>query len=88
MAEWQSMETAPKDGSRILVVAQYSGSMFLPPRNELFVPTVIMSTWWKGDKLNRAGWTDGVVFAPHVTHWMPLPDPPQSDAVTSGGAEP
>jgi hypothetical protein len=65
MAEWQPIETAPKDGTKILVNAGRQG---------MFV------TWWVphiAAKLgDRYGWhyTSNGWLAP--LYWQPLPEPP------------
>ena len=58
--EWQPIETAPKDGTRVLVhepgmepeIAHWSGGV-----------------WWIGQ-------SDDFQFPGGITHWMPLPEPP------------
>lgn len=64
-SEWQTMDTAPKDGTKILVVmrshvamAAWGGSR--PP------------TWKVGSKYGPS-----LQFLP--THWMPLPSPPRTE---------
>ena len=56
---WQPIETAPKDGTEILVVE---------PDGEMYVAfwNIYESLWFYGVDL----------CVP--THWMPLPQPPQS----------
>lgn len=64
MSEWQPIETAPQDGTEVLLhcaegdinVAYWDG------------------TWWadtiEGGDVTRRG-------SGEPTHWMPLPEPPQ-----------
>jgi hypothetical protein len=60
--DWQPIETAPKDGTNIL----------------LGWPTMVLSGYWadwrsrKSWVTSRGEYSDK--YAP--THWMPLPDPP------------
>lgn len=77
---WQPIETAPKDGRRVLVTWEDQ----------------IRAAYWDGDfgtsydeatdTVTQIGaWTDGAVLSfnyeethsYHPTHWMPLPDPPE-----------
>lgn len=51
MGNWQPIETAPKDGTEVLMWSETMG----------------MAVW-----PSTAKWD-------HVTHWMPLPQPPQAD---------
>lgn len=81
--QWRDIETAPKDGTRILLFDPAIG------------PTVI-SGWWdksfeikydeeKDETFEVGAWTDGCVvsfgyeetasYSP--THWQPLPEAPQ-----------
>lgn len=63
---WRPIETAPKDGTRILV--GHSDAVF--------------DAWWEEGGGNGDGWVDGcddryedlIVYEP--THWMPLPAAP------------
>lgn len=63
---WQPIETAPKDGTRIIYYEVYHGQAHIG-----------LGFWWNGDDLNRAGWHDGLYVFP--THWMPIPNPPSND---------
>lgn len=82
--EWRPIETAPKDGTRVLIATPIEGS-----------PSIVLSAWWaacfeaKGFKgtetIWRGAWTDGSVkswgyeemaeYKP--TKWQPLPEPPK-----------
>ena len=64
MAEinWQPIETAPHDGSRILVYADY----------EMFVVRWI-DDWWHVNDNKHGPYS---LRGPEPTHWMPLPEPP------------
>ena len=66
MTDWQQIETAPKDGTRILLC--WEGHPTLAAHVEL---------GWFG----RAGVfcnTYGKAFSGKPTHWMPLPPPPET----------
>ncbi len=75
MTEWQPIETAPKDGSSILIV-------YICP---LDGPLVKEAQWWKRwytDETNQ-GWMLANLdeeYGDYIepTHWMPLPEPPVS----------
>lgn len=67
--EWQPIETAPKDGTRVLVAEEDD--------NE----SIGVAYWFCGSEDQDAGWyssacvDDVTMFYP--THWIPLPQPPQ-----------
>ena len=63
---WQKIETAPKDGTPILVTTPGS----------LDMDVVVFADW-----RDRGGWFNGdTTFEPdEFTHWMPLPEPPPAD---------
>jgi hypothetical protein len=85
MTEWQPIETAPKDGTLILL--HRSDGSISPFEND----TIVVGKWIAGP------WQDGseskFVFGSHyyidednckttfhiatATHWMPLPPPPK-----------
>ncbi len=71
MSEWQPIETAPRDGTRVLVFAQLD-----PPEKWVAeihdLPTITCVAAYHPD----AGWCVDEVR--EVTHWMPLPPPPSA----------
>jgi hypothetical protein len=68
MAEWQPIETAPRDGQS-LIVARFPYTGRFPP--------VMLTRWVRKRHLpgKVMGWRK-VMWEP--THWMPLPAPPSS----------
>lgn len=83
--EWQKIETAPQDGTWILGVNNRGNQAVIIWSND--APHWSEESSQKG--LHRGGWihpfTDGVQstfwnggFGSIPTHWMPLPEPPQS----------
>jgi len=66
MSEWQSIETAPKDGTRVLVALIRDGQIY---RGAIA-------------SFNGLGWYTpyGGVACHWRTHWISLPDPPTSRA--------
>jgi hypothetical protein len=60
-AEWQPIETAPKDGTRVFLGYDYQGFLF----------TASTGYWTEH---NGGGWVRECMFQP--THWMRLPEPP------------
>lgn len=87
-AQWQPIETAPKDGTHVLV-----GTFPAQPGQV----TIATAHWFDsrayGAKSGGAGWALSVNFdgdhsdhgvqAP--THWMPLPAPPGSAPLANAG---
>ena len=72
--EWQPIETAPRDGTHIWV----------------YMEECQIEAWWDGEEwycvrlaLHGCGycsWRDHASSRDDApTHWMPLPDPPQSE---------
>ena len=71
-AEWQPIETAPKDGT--FIILGYAGSHVSEGR---WVSDPSRNHW------RETGWfdTDADVLCDHPgrpTHWMPLPEPPNA----------
>lgn len=65
--EWRSIETAPKDGTRVLLIRrdeQFVGAYREAMRGQ---PAADIGECWRALCCGR-------VAAP--THWMPLPEPP------------
>lgn len=82
---WQPIETAPRDGTRVLLYA---------PTNDDFEPAQIdFGTWfvpcearyvqidgtntYRMETKQGPGFWDSVL-APYPTHWRPLPPPPEA----------
>ena len=72
--EWQPIETAPMDGAEVLLSC---------PVQEEGVTLVVAGFWmplagWKAALLMRGSntWNRGNA---RPTHWMPLPDPPETE---------
>ena len=72
MADWQPIETAPKDGTRVLVYQ---------PGHLHMIGTYGAFGYYFGPHW----WSNGVTIAP--THWMPLPEFPSrcSEVRADGG---
>ena len=62
--EWQKIETAPKDGTELLIYTEELGRVVL-----YFCDHVKPGRW-------LSGFNDDDVLT--LTHWMPLPAPPES----------
>jgi hypothetical protein len=85
---WEPIETAPKDGSRILVFDEMAADNESP---------VVMVAWLNdAERHNRkrfawcvpGSWQDeqgGHCTADRPTHWRPLPAPPQGAGEKGGG---
>ena len=65
MMEWKPIETAPKDGTEILLCAKVTRDIGL--------------CYWREDHV-MTGWTWGLGKSfGGPSHWMPLPAPPLPD---------
>lgn len=64
-AMWQPIDSAPKDGVRIIV--------YRPTANSDYIPRVGIDYWFK----NRAWGKSNCYTQP--THWRPLPYPPENE---------
>lgn len=75
MTEWKPIDTAPKDGTAILIYPAYS--MWLDHKKlPNYIPYVCR---WKDDAFG-AGWIEASGEEYHLfepTHWMPLPAAPE-----------
>lgn len=78
MSEWQPIATAPKDGIHVDVWFDVPAS----PRS-----FGMADAWREIDCWQRDGkwWhyfkgVEAELYAPYVTHWMPIPDPPPPSA--------
>lgn len=72
MSEWKTMETAPKDGTELLVTDGRHN--FAVVRWYQSSDVVDVAGWYISDWHNDPIWLRG---NPYMTHWMPLPEAPQ-----------
>lgn len=74
---WQPIETAPCDGTRVLLFVPPYGAM--TGHKDLFHFKGTSSYIWNcHSSLNKEA---------QPTHWMPLPEPPKGDKGLSGGVK-
>jgi hypothetical protein len=78
---WQDIATAPRDGTDVLVWAQFAGEISGPHDNfEMGIAAYNFGTTdFAGYEWNALGGDAYAVWC-RPTHWMPLPDAPRSDA--------
>lgn len=73
LTEWQPIETAPKDGTLLLLWEQYESEPFIGSwyafRSEWEASRTYYDTDGNACVVDR-------VYSPDVTHWMPLPAAP------------
>lgn len=70
-AVWHDIETAPKDGTKILVIKEY-----FDPYRKLPMSWHDIAYWTTH---NSGGWVSATAGTP--THWRPLPPPPADGGV-------
>lgn len=72
MTEWQTIDTAPKDGRQILLYGQWYGEINKLDENmSIYLAEYIYDEW---------SVVGGDYYASNVvnpTHWMPSPEPPK-----------
>lgn len=75
---WRTMESAPKDGTRILACAKSSRGKWLTS----VIQWEIMLTPEEGDTADWVGWRwHAGNGTPLPTHWMPLPPSPTTETL-------
>lgn len=71
---WQKIETAPRDGTRIILFTTTEGDVDMEEYLALTQAGPVKEVqvgWWDG-----IGWQAEMIGNP--THWMPLPEPPNA----------
>lgn len=71
---WQPIDTAPHDGTVVLVYGHYLDSHGRSPK--FFVEAALYSEHLAGWG-NPSVWIAGGDVLPDPSHWMPLPEPPK-----------
>ncbi len=69
MGEWQSIETAPKDGTPVL--------LYIPSVNDMVTAKYLGRQWVLCE---FGGYAEDGDLDGDPTHWMPLPSPPERDS--------
>jgi len=89
-AEWQSIETAPKDGRTLLLGRTNEMGKWRTMRGQWFTKAEIDQDWEETDGF-EAGWYETAVepdypncWAIAPTHWQPLPKAPRIDGDKQG----
>jgi len=86
MSEWKPIETAPKDGTRVLVHGFWDDRAAKHCRGEPYMTIGAWSSFMSGGTGHHWMYEGclGDVDADHIcvtfTHWMPLPPPPREGA--------
>lgn len=81
MSEWRPIETAPKDGTWVLI---FTADEVLDDAKGRQICVAQWSDYLNGGKTTPRwmfAWFDGGYLGPcgEPTHWQPLPTPPQGD---------
>lgn len=82
MSGWQPIETAPRDGTAVLVMRDIWPGTPSGRAEECNGHNTYVAAWWAGENDGRGAWVCymDAVCDPHCpvdpTHWMPLPPAP------------
>lgn len=71
--EWHPIETAPKDGTSIILHIQKHNETYYDCK---WGPYGFETYEWDGESYD---WSP-ILSSASLTHWMPLPEPPKEDA--------
>lgn len=74
-ADWQPIETAPKDGTAVLACARHALTPFVARWREHGLDRDDDELGW----LTLSGVRVTSVYGAPMTHWMPLPELPDHD---------
>lgn len=69
--DWQPIETAPRDGTVFVAVHNRGNWLYAPDPRRIYCRCV----YWNGRHFNEFG--PDRFDESELTHWMPLPLPPQ-----------
>ena len=76
MNNWQPIETAPKDGSEILLLIPLTWGVGSPEDSRIGTGTIVGSYFWWKEKLVWRNRTANFLNYETPTHWQPLPEMP------------
>lgn len=76
---WRSIETAPKDGTAILIWQPDKSRFDDKPRSGVQDDNRYAIGYWRCEESSSKGsWGNRNSAEVHPTHWMPLPPPPSN----------
>lgn len=73
--KWQPIETAPRDGTRILTYEVLKPDPSDPEDDEL--DTMVICYWLENEEFGDGWREDFSGYRCYPTHWMPLPEKPE-----------
>ncbi len=83
MSKWKPIETAPLDGTAILVMRDIWPGTKSGRAEECDATNTYVVAWWQNENADSGAWTCymDMILDPECpivpTHWMPLPWPPE-----------
>lgn len=81
MKNWQPIETAPKDGTKVLIWEQYSRTPVVTSYSGYTNKWGQVVGSWSACKehydVDGDAWLTDRLYQDLITHWMPLPEPPK-----------
>ena len=77
MNKWQPIETAPTDGTRVLLCSLKPRTRLRLKRDFPIIEVDFYHSIENGNAFNGWGKFNDVYWPP--THWMPLPPPPEGE---------
>lgn len=79
MSGWRTIESAPKDGSWILLTGGEIYYGWDPPDEDDDKPPMVVAQWVKDGEGWQFAWYDSGYYGEYEnpTHWAPLPDLPR-----------
>lgn len=76
-AQWQGIETAPKDGTRVLIFSEGHVCIAYWSEDAYFGETEYARPGWQIFNCEMDHWYSVATETP--THWQPLPEPPKGE---------
>lgn len=72
---WRPIETAPRDGTSVIVASRYETRTVVGEARFLMDEDATYTAWWWANQSPGDYYAD--MIYPNPTHWQPLPAPPE-----------
>jgi hypothetical protein len=80
MGEWRDIESAPKDGTQVLITGgTFENSMSMGGPGPYQAVTIASYNYYGGEWQGENAGGHDEYYWHHPTHWMPLPAPPGTE---------